>query len=140
MTREEAIKRVRGYLTDYCLPSGFTLRQKEVIKSVTRYCCIKVVFQTTGTKVIERSPGRFEVVQYFEQPLQVGTIAATFDPRYTSEEEIIQRVKEEYPKSSYFHEILRQYPDRYVDYVDVYVLADEDIETETEWIGTFNYR
>lgn len=122
------------------MPTDITLRQKEVIKSVMGYCYIEVVFQATGTKVIERGPGQFEQVQFIEQPLHVGTVAATFDPRYTSEEEIIQKVKEEYPESLYFHKILRQYPDRYVDHVDVYVLPDSDIETETEWIGTLNYK
>lgn len=121
------------------MPTGITLRQKEVIKSVKRYCCIEVVFKTTGTKVIERSPGKFEYVQFIEQPLHVGTVAMSFDPRYISEEEIIQRVEKEYPESSYFSKILRQYPDRYVDYVDVYVLADIDIKTEIEWVGSFNY-
>ena len=121
------------------MPIGITLKQREVIKSVTRYCCIEVVFQTTGTKVIERGPGQFERVQFIEKPLHVGTVAATFDPRYTSEDDIIRRVKEEYPDSLYYSRILRQYPDRYVDYVDVYVLADSDIKTEVEWVGTFNY-
>lgn len=119
-------------------PTGITLKQKEVVKSVTSYCCIEVVFQTTGTKVIEKSPGQFERVRFVKQPLRVATIAATFDPKYTSEEDVIRRVEEEYPESSYFLEILRQYPDRYVDYVDVYVLANSDIETEIEWVGTFN--
>ena len=121
------------------MPTGITLRQEEVITSVTRYCCIEVVFQITGTKVIERSHGQFELVQFIEKPLHVGTVAATFDPRYTSEEEIVQRVKEEYPGSFYFSEILRRYPDRYVDHVNVYVLADIDIKTEIEWVGSFNY-
>lgn len=121
------------------MPTGITLRQNEVIKSVTKYCCIEVVFQTTGTKVIERSPGQFERIQFIEQPLHVGTVAETFDPRCISEEDVIRRVEEEYPKSLYFSKILHQFPDRYVDHVDVYVLADIDIKTEIEWVGSFNY-
>lgn len=135
MAENEFSKTHNGFM-----PTGITLRQNEVIKSVIRYyCCIEVVFQTTCTKVLERSPGKFERVQSIEQPLHVGTVAASFDPRYTSEEEIIQRVEKEYPGSFYFSKILRQYPDRYVDHVDVYVLPDIDIKTEIEWVGSFNY-
>lgn len=121
------------------MPTGIHLKQREVVKSIIRYCCIEVVFQTTGYKVIEKRPGQREVIQFIEKPLHVGTVAATFDPRNISEEDIIRRVEEEYPDSSYFLEILRQYPDRYVDHVDVYVLADIDIKTEIEWVGTFDY-
>lgn len=120
------------------MSTSITLRQKEVVTSVTRYCCIEVVFQTSGTKVIERSPGKFEAVQFIAPPLHVGTVAMTFDPRYTSDEDAIRIVEKEYPKSSYFSEIMRQYPNRYVDHVNVFVLAKNDVKTETIWVGSFN--
>ena len=119
------------------MPTGITIREDEEIESITKYCCIEVIFQTTGYKVVEKAPGKFERIQFVEKPLHVG--AATYDPRYTSEQEIIQRVTEEYPNSLYYRDILKQYSDRYVDYVNVYVLAKNDIKIKTIYHGTFDY-
>lgn len=120
------------------IPSGFTIREREEIVSVTRYCCIEVVFKTRGTRVVEVAPGNFRVEEFYEKPLSAGCVAETFDPRYESDEEVIRRVEEEYSKSGYFLEIIHKYPNRYVDHVNVYVHAKEDVRTEKVLVGSLN--